>query len=148
VVVTARSPFHRLRTFAQERDLKSLTFLADESGDFTRDYVSVTDADTAGLSVFSRRTGEQRHFWSMEMSEAMADPGQDQRGAPDADLLWTILDLTPDGRGKDRYPRLQYQDANRVVTKYICSPVSISCYFSPQCRLDWLRSTWKRAPWL
>jgi hypothetical protein len=27
------------------------------------------------------------------MTDEMADPGQDLRGAPDADSLWTILDL-------------------------------------------------------
>ena len=39
---------------------------------------------------------------------ATADPGQDPRGAPDLDPLWTILDTTPEGRGKDWYPRLSY----------------------------------------
>jgi predicted dithiol-disulfide oxidoreductase (DUF899 family) len=36
------------------------------------------------------------------------DPGQDQRGAPDIDPLWTILDTTPEGRGKDWCPSLGY----------------------------------------
>jgi predicted dithiol-disulfide oxidoreductase (DUF899 family) len=39
---------------------------------------------------------------------ATADPGQDPRGAPDLDPLWTVLDTTPEGRGKDWYPRLSY----------------------------------------
>jgi predicted dithiol-disulfide oxidoreductase (DUF899 family) len=42
------------------------------------------------------------------MSGDMADPGQDPRGAPDLDPLWTILDLTPEGRGADWYPKLEY----------------------------------------
>ena len=37
-----------------------------------------------------------------------ADPGQDPRGAPDPDPLWTILDLTPGGRGSDWRPKLEY----------------------------------------
>jgi predicted dithiol-disulfide oxidoreductase (DUF899 family) len=49
-----------------------------------------------------------RHFWSAEMSMAMADPGQDPRSAPDLDPLWTIFDCTPDGRGSDWYPRLEH----------------------------------------
>ena len=58
---------------------------SDLSGDFTRDYVSAEDADVPGYTVFTRRDGTIRHFWSGEMSGAMADPGQDPRGAPDPD---------------------------------------------------------------
>jgi predicted dithiol-disulfide oxidoreductase (DUF899 family) len=42
------------------------------------------------------------------MGPSTADPGQDPRGAPDFDPLWTVLDTTPEGRGKDWYPRLSY----------------------------------------
>ena len=45
------------------------------------------------------------------MSGEMADPGQDPRGAPDLDSLWTILDLTPAGRGATWYPKLEYAHA-------------------------------------
>jgi predicted dithiol-disulfide oxidoreductase (DUF899 family) len=36
-----------------------------------------------------------------------AAPGQDPRGAIDASLLWSLLDLTPGGRGTDWYPKLE-----------------------------------------
>jgi predicted dithiol-disulfide oxidoreductase (DUF899 family) len=55
--------------------------------------------------VFSRKDGTIRHFWGGEMNSASADPGQDARGAPDLMPLWTILDVTPEGRGTDWYPR-------------------------------------------
>jgi predicted dithiol-disulfide oxidoreductase (DUF899 family) len=42
------------------------------------------------------------------MGGATADPGQDPRGAPDLMLLWIILGDTPEGRGKDWYPSLEY----------------------------------------
>jgi predicted dithiol-disulfide oxidoreductase (DUF899 family) len=42
------------------------------------------------------------------MYASSADPGQDPRGAPDLDPLWTLLDTTPEGRGKDWYPKLNY----------------------------------------
>jgi predicted dithiol-disulfide oxidoreductase (DUF899 family) len=54
-----------------------------------------------GDSVFTRRDGSVRHFWSGEMGPATADPGQDPRGAPELDPLWAVLDITPEGRGKD-----------------------------------------------
>lgn len=52
--------------------------------------------------------GQARLFWASEMTRAMADPGQDPRDAPDIASLWSILDLTPEGRGTDWYPKLRY----------------------------------------
>ena len=36
------------------------------------------------------------------------DPGQDPRGAPDMAPLWNVLDMTPQGRGSDWYPKVDY----------------------------------------
>jgi predicted dithiol-disulfide oxidoreductase (DUF899 family) len=106
--VTARSPIDRLLDFKKQRGLANLPFVSDMSGDYTRIYVNPDDADAPGYSVFARRNGNIFHFYSGEMSGAMADPGQDPRGAPDLDLLWQMLDLTPEGRGADWYPKLEY----------------------------------------
>ena len=106
--VLARSPIARLIEAKRARGLDTARIYPGASGDYTRDYVSAADADAPGYSVFTRRDGSIRHFWSGEMGPSTADPGQDPRGAPDIDPLWTILDTTPEGRGKDWYPRLSY----------------------------------------
>ena len=109
MAVTARSPIERLIEYKKQRGFENLPFFSDMSGAYTRTYVSPEDADVPGFSVFSRRDGVIRHFYTGEMSHAMADPGQDGRGAPDADPLWLMLDLTPGGRGTDWYPKLDYE---------------------------------------
>jgi predicted dithiol-disulfide oxidoreductase (DUF899 family) len=106
VAVVARSPIERLMDVKKERGWQRLRLYSDMKGDYTRTYVSPDDADIPALNVFTRRDGTVRHFWSGEMGGGMQDPGQDPRGAPDIDVLWTILDLTPEGRGADFYPRL------------------------------------------
>jgi predicted dithiol-disulfide oxidoreductase (DUF899 family) len=108
VAVTARSPIERLIDYKNQRGFTNLPFISDGSGEYTRTYVNPEDADVPGFSVFSRRDGIIRHFYSGEMSGAMADPGQDPRGGPDLDPLWLMLDLTPEGRGTDWYPKLEY----------------------------------------
>jgi predicted dithiol-disulfide oxidoreductase (DUF899 family) len=108
VAVTARSPLERLLEFKKERGWKNLPIYSDSKGDYTRAYVSADDGDMPGLSIFTRVDGKIRHFWSGEMNGEMADPGEDPRGAPDLDPLWTILDLTPGGRGATWYPQLEY----------------------------------------
>ena len=114
VAVTARSPIERLIEYKRQRGLGNLPFISDLSGEYTRTYVNADDADVPGFSVFTRRNGLVLHFYSAEMSGAMADPGQDPRGAPDADPLWLMLDLTPEGRGTDWYPKLEYEMAERM----------------------------------
>jgi predicted dithiol-disulfide oxidoreductase (DUF899 family) len=108
IAVTARSPIERLLEYQKQRGLTNLPFVSDISGDYTRTYVNAEDADIPGFSVFTRRDGKLYHFYSGEMSGAMADPGQDPRGAPDFDPLWLMLDTTPEGRGTDWYPKLDY----------------------------------------
>ena len=106
VVVTARSPIDRLVEYKMQRGYTSLPFVSDSSGDYTRTYVNADDADVPGFSVFVKRGGTIFHFYSGEMSGEMADPGQDPRGAPDADPLWLMLDMTPGGRGATWYPEI------------------------------------------
>jgi predicted dithiol-disulfide oxidoreductase (DUF899 family) len=108
LAVVARSPIERLAGFGKERGWRNLKLYADVDGDYTRDYVSAEDADVPAYNVFTRRDGTIRHFWAGEMGFATADPGQDPRGAPDFMPLWTILDTTPEGRGADWYPKLDY----------------------------------------
>lgn len=108
IAVTARSPIERLKDYKKQRGLTNLPFLSDTSGDYTRTYVNAEDADVPGFSVFTRRNGTIRHFYSGEMGGEMADPGQDPRGAPDLDPLWSMLDWAPEGRGTDWYPKLDY----------------------------------------
>jgi predicted dithiol-disulfide oxidoreductase (DUF899 family) len=107
IVVIARSPIDRLVSFKKERGWNHLKIYSDVKGDYTRAYVSGADSDVPAVNVFSRRDGTIRHFWSAEMGPSAADPGQDPRGAPDIDPLWTMLDLTPEGRGKDWYPPIE-----------------------------------------
>jgi predicted dithiol-disulfide oxidoreductase (DUF899 family) len=108
VVVIAGSPIERLVSFKNERGWNHLKMYSDVSGDYTRAYVSGADADMPAVNVFTRRDNTIRHFWSGEMGPSAADPGQDPRGAPDIDPLWTMLDLTPEGRGTVWYPKLDY----------------------------------------
>jgi predicted dithiol-disulfide oxidoreductase (DUF899 family) len=117
LAVTARSPIDRILDFKDERGWKNLELYSDGEGNYTRTYVSTDDGDVPALNIFTRRDGKIYHFWAGEMSGEMADPGQDPRGAPDLDPLWTILDLTTEGRGGDWYPKLEYANAEAVVAR-------------------------------
>jgi predicted dithiol-disulfide oxidoreductase (DUF899 family) len=108
--ILGRSPVERQYAFAQQRGWRDLNFVQTVGDDYARD-VGLLNADGSenpALVVFSRKGDEVRLFWSSGMTREMADPGQDPRDAPDIASLWSILDLTPDGRPADWYPKLQY----------------------------------------
>lgn len=110
LAVVARSPIEKLVAFKKERGWRDLKLYSDTTGEFSREYHALTPegGDDAAFNVFTRRDGTIRHFWGGEMGFETADPGQDPRGAPDLMPIWTILDSTPEGRGTDWYPKLEY----------------------------------------
>ncbi|HLY79646.1 MAG TPA: DUF899 family protein [Caulobacteraceae bacterium] len=111
LVVVARSPLETLLAWKRERGWKHLRLVSDLNDAFSRDYGAVQPdgSENGVLSIFTRRDGSFRHFWSNEMSEASADPGQDVRGVAETYApLWHVLDATPEGRKADWYPSLTY----------------------------------------
>jgi predicted dithiol-disulfide oxidoreductase (DUF899 family) len=110
LAIVARSPIERVLAFARKRGWRDLRLYSDLNDNYSRDYhgIGKNGGDDAGFNVFTRRDGTIRHFWAGEMGDETSDPGQDPRGAPDLMPLWTILDSTPEGRGTDWYPKLDY----------------------------------------
>ena len=110
VAVGGLSPIERQIAFKVERGWKNLPLYADLNGRFSQDYHAIMDdgTDTAAQNVFMRRDGVIRHFWGAEAGFATADPGQDPVTAPDLMVLWNVLDLTPEGRGTNWYPKITY----------------------------------------
>jgi predicted dithiol-disulfide oxidoreductase (DUF899 family) len=108
--ILGRSPVERQIAFAQERGWRDLDFVETVGDDYANDLglIGPEGGESPALVVFKRDGQAVRLFWSSEMAFEMADPGQDPRDAPDVASLWSILDLTPDGRGTDWYPKLEY----------------------------------------
>ena len=108
--VLGRSPVPRQLAFALERGWRGLDFVQTVSDDYAIDIGALKEdgSEWAALTVFKKDGDKVRLFWASEMNKEMADPGQDPRDAPDIASLWSILDLTPGGRGKDWYPKLSY----------------------------------------
>ena len=107
--ILGRSPVARQRAFAAERGWNALDFVQTVGDDYANDLGLLNDdgSENPAIVVF-RRDGDQVWlFWTSGMSQELADPGQDPRDAPDIASLWSILDLTPEGRG-DWYPKLSY----------------------------------------
>ena len=109
LAVVGRSPVARQLAFARERGWRNLRFYQCVGDDFARDYrgLAPDGSEWPALDVWRKDGAFVRHFWAGE-SGGTEDPGQDPHGAPDPTPLWTLLDLTPGGRGTDWYPKLDY----------------------------------------
>jgi predicted dithiol-disulfide oxidoreductase (DUF899 family) len=108
-VVIAKSPLARILEFARSRGWSNLKLLSSQNNHYNRDYHGETPdgGQMPILNVFSKDKAV-RHFYATEMLFAHADKGQNQRHIDMAWPLWNLLDFTPDGRGKDWYPKLEY----------------------------------------
>lgn len=108
--IFGRSTVERQKAFAQERGWQALDFVQTVGEQYAQDFrlLNADGSENPALAVFKRNGDGIRLFWKSEMTREMADPGQDPRDAPDIASLWSILDLTPGGRGTDWYPSLEY----------------------------------------
>jgi predicted dithiol-disulfide oxidoreductase (DUF899 family) len=111
LVVIASSPVARIREHARGRGWRNLRLLSSAGTSYNRDYhgEGPDGSQWPMLNVFVRRKGKIRHFYGTELLGAKADPGQNMRHVDLIWPLWAVLDLTPEGRGKDWYPKLEYQ---------------------------------------
>ncbi len=109
IAIVGRSPVARQLAFARERGWTNLKFYQTVGEDYGREVHAVTDEGEGAAVTVWRRDGEEvRLFWAAEGGPETADPGFDPHLGPDPTPLWNILDWTPEGRGTDWYPKLEY----------------------------------------
>lgn len=108
--VVAKSPIKRLRGYARERAWDELRLLSSAKNSYNRDYFgeSADGSQETMMNVFVRRDGKVLHFYGSELRFEPADAGQNPRHVDMLWPLWNTLDLTPEGRGSDFYPKLSY----------------------------------------
>jgi predicted dithiol-disulfide oxidoreductase (DUF899 family) len=111
LVVVAKSDPQRIRAFARERGWPNLRLLSSRHNAYNRDY----QAENAEgnqipiLNVFVRDGEELRHAWATELMFAPRDEGEDARHVDAIWPIWSVLDMTPQGRGTEgAFPQLRY----------------------------------------
>jgi predicted dithiol-disulfide oxidoreductase (DUF899 family) len=110
LVVIAKSPIERILAFTRGRGWNNLRLLSSAGNTYNRDYhgENAAGAQMPIMNVFVRRDQRVRHFYATEMVFAPEDKGQNARHIDLLWPLWNALDLTPEGRGSDWYPKLSY----------------------------------------
>jgi predicted dithiol-disulfide oxidoreductase (DUF899 family) len=108
VVAKARLP--RILEYAEHRGWRHLRLLSSADNEYNLHYHGEREdgSQLPILNVFTRRDGELRHFWSSELFDAPMEPGQGPRHVDFIWPVWSVLDVTPDGRGTDWLPQRDY----------------------------------------
>ncbi|MDX8530121.1 DUF899 family protein [Mesorhizobium sp. VK25A] len=107
--VVAKTALDNLTALGRDRGWKNMRLVSSAGNGFKRDYNSETaeGAQIPLLSVFHRDGDGIRHFWSSELDFAPSEPGQDARAIGICEILWNLMDFTPEGR-PDWHEQLQY----------------------------------------
>jgi len=109
-VVIAKSPPARIFDYARARGWTDLRLLSSAKNRYNADYrgENTKGEQQPALNVFTRRNGKIFHTYCTELMFTPSDPGQDPRHVDLIWPLWQLLDVTPEGRGADWRPKLQY----------------------------------------
>jgi predicted dithiol-disulfide oxidoreductase (DUF899 family) len=111
LAVVAKSDPERIRTFARERGWERLRLLSSRNNTYNRDYHAETSEGVQRpiLNVFVRDGEGIRHSWATELMFAPRDEGEDPRHVDSIWPIWSVLDMTPAGRGNEPdVPGLNY----------------------------------------
>jgi len=117
LVVIAKSPIQRILDFTRQRGWSNLKLLSSEKNSYSRDYHGETGegSQLPVLNVFRKDNNKIRHFYATELLFAPEDKGQNGRHVDMIWPLWNLLDFTPEGRGKDWYPKLAYESPSGPI---------------------------------
>jgi predicted dithiol-disulfide oxidoreductase (DUF899 family) len=112
--VSAKAPLERFRAHAKARGWSHARLLSSAKNTYNHDYHAEGawgpgDANQDPMAtVFARRDGKIHHVWSSELYFVPSEAGQDMRHVDFMWPLWSILDTTPEGRGAEWRPELEY----------------------------------------
>ncbi|MER9442955.1 DUF899 family protein [Mesorhizobium sp. M0340] len=111
--VVAKTALENLLTLGRDRGWKNMRLVSSAGNSFKRDYHAEAEdgAQLPMLSVFHRDGDGIRHFWSSELGFAPPEPGQDPRAIGTCEILWNLMDFTPEGRAQSWQEQLQYREA-------------------------------------
>jgi predicted dithiol-disulfide oxidoreductase (DUF899 family) len=111
LAVVAKSDPARVRAYADERGWEHLRLLSSRHNSYNRDYhaESPEGYQIPILNVFVRDGDDLRHSWATELMYAPRDEGEDPRHVDSIWPIWSVLDMTPGGRGTNSaFPLIDY----------------------------------------
>jgi predicted dithiol-disulfide oxidoreductase (DUF899 family) len=109
LAVVAKAPIDQFEAHARTRGWRNVRLLSSANTTYNADCHGEGERGQNPIAtIFVRRDGKLHHFWSSELFFAPTEPGMHPRHVDFIWPLWAVLDLTPEGRGADWGPELEY----------------------------------------
>lgn len=108
--VVAKAPIENFSRWAAQRGWHNLRLLSSNANSYNSDYQAESpDGDQLPIvNVFQKTDDGIHHTYSTELFYAPNEEGQHPRHVDLIWPLWSVFDLTPEGRGTDWFPRHSY----------------------------------------
>ncbi|MDH3701714.1 MAG: DUF899 family protein [Alphaproteobacteria bacterium] len=108
--VVAKAPIDKFMDWAAQRGWRNLRLLSSNGNSYNTDYhgESPEAGQLPAVNVFQKTDDGIHHTYNAELLYAPNEDGQHPRHVDFIWPLWSVFDLTPEGRGTDWFPRLSY----------------------------------------
>ncbi len=108
--VTVKAAAEELKSHADARNWSNLTLLSSGKTTFNFDYKAEDEDGRQGmmLNAFRKTDAGIFHTWAFELFSALKDRNRDPRHPDRIAPLWSIFDVTLDGRPADWNPAYSY----------------------------------------
>lgn len=109
--VIVKAAVEELKPHAEKRNWSNLTLLSSGKTTFNLDYKAEDDEGRQGmmLNAFRKTDDGIFHTWAFELFSALKDRDRDPRHPDRIAPLWSIFDVTLDGRPSDWFPAYSYE---------------------------------------
>jgi predicted dithiol-disulfide oxidoreductase (DUF899 family) len=110
-VAVAKAQPEKLYNWAKERDWKHLPLFSSNKNTYNFDYFGEDEKENQMpmLNVFRKTPQGIFHFFGTELMLAPTEKGQDSRHVDFLTPIWKTLDMTPEGRGTNWFPKFSYE---------------------------------------
>ncbi len=108
--VTVKASVEELKPHAEKRNWSNLTLLSSGKTTLNLDYKAEDDEGRQGmmLNAFRKTDDGIFHTWAFELFSALRDRNHDPCHPDRIAPLWSIFDVTLDGRPSDWFPAYRY----------------------------------------
>lgn len=108
--VVAKAPIGQIRDWADGRGWNNLRLLSSNANSYNIDYGAERDGNQLpAINVFRKTDNGVFHSYNAELLYAPSEEGQHPRHADAIWPLWSVFDLTPNGRGSNWFPKFAYE---------------------------------------
>lgn len=109
--VVAKAPVGQLERWAAGRGWTALRLLSSNANSYNTDYGAETadGEQIPAVNVFRNTPDGVVHSYNTELLYAPTESGQHPRHADFIWPLWSMFDLTHEGRGDDWFPKVDYR---------------------------------------